>query len=440
MKKGLFFILLLTALYVSIPFSSASIVLPTFNEGYSLGDDFVVKISIERESAFEGYLKLNLECDNSSNNFFLLPIALKAESSKNIDIPPITLTKTGRCSVHAVIENQNNNKIEEQRSNNFIISDFIEVSIVTNKEIYKPGEKIKIEGTAISYNKKEVDGEALISIDNSYHVKVTRGKFLLDDVLYEKMGSGNHTVKVMVDDGKGNFGDVKKEITILVIPTSIEVSLNKTVFNPGENIEATAVLLDQAGETIDSEIILTLYDSWGAEIKRESTNDGIFEYAGKNSDVSGNWWIYAYSSNLKTRKFLYINEIKSIDIKIDGNILNVTNIGNVGYNGPVVLKFKESDNSESKTLNINLGVGQSKLFTLSGDGSYKIEIRSNEFSKELGASLTGGTVGVDNIESPWRKIIAITFILILIIAAGIFEFKRERKIKIKEMTVNASKI
>jgi len=440
MEKGTFFMVSLFLFCGLIPLSSALIVMPTFNDGYNLGDDFVAKLSIQRENAFEGYFKLNLECDNSSNNFFSMPITLKAETQKSMDVPSITLTKTGRCYVHAVIEDQNNEKVEEQKSNKFVISDFIEVSLTMNRETYKPGEKIKIEGTAIGYNGKEIEGEALVSIETSYHVKVSRGRFVFEQNLNENMRSGNRTIKVMVDDGKGNFGEVEKGINVLPIPTSIQISMNETSFNPGEKIEATAVLLDQAGEQMDSEMILTLYNSWGSEVKRESIRDGTFEYAGSDSDVSGNWWIYAYSNDLKTRKFLYINEVRSIDIQIDGNILNVTNDGNVGYNGPLVLKFKQDGEQQSETLNINLGLGQSQLFTLTGEGDYDIEAKSNEFSETFSASLTGGAVGIGKIESPWRTGVAIGFILVLLVAAGVLEIRRERKVKIREMTVKESRI
>jgi len=442
MKKSVFFMFsaaFLAFLYVMIPFSSASIVLPPFNEGYNLGDELSAKTSIQEGSAFEGYFKLYLECDNYTNNFFSLPITLKSDAQKSIDVPPITLTKTGRCSVHALVENQNSEKVEEQTGSIFIISDFIDVSITSNKDTYKPGEKMIIEGTAVGYNKKEIDGEALISIDNSYHVKISRGKFSFNEELYKKTKSGNQTIEVMVDDGKGNFGEMKKKITVLAIPTSIEIFLNKTVFDPGEKIEARAALLDQAGDAIESEIIVTLYDSWGAEIKREST-DGAFEYVGEKDDTPGNWWIYAYSNNLKTRKFIEINEVKSIDIKIDGSILNVTNTGNVGYNGPLSLKFNGEGEQESKTLNINLGVGKSQIFTLSGNCNYSVKADSNVFNRELSAVLTGGSIGVDKNENPWRSIAAIAFIVLIIVAAGILEFRRERNIKIKEITVNASKI
>ena len=193
----------------------------------------------------------------------------------------------------AVIEDQETNLVEDYTSNEFMISNHIEVELTVNKESFFPSDKITIEGSAIGYNGEKMNGQATITFENIYHVDVEKGEFEFEESIYKKIKSGEHEILVRVEDGEGNFGDGSLKIDILPVPTSIEISLNKTLFDPGENIEADAVLLDQAGEEIDSEIILTLYDSWGGEMKRQNLEEGVLKYSGKSSDAPGNWWIYA---------------------------------------------------------------------------------------------------------------------------------------------------
>jgi len=441
MKKGLFFVILLALLYV--PFASASITLPTFDKAYNLGDTLTAKASVEQSQDLEGFFKLDIQCANSSNNFFSLPIQLKANVLKSIDVPSISLKKTGDCLILARLEDSSNNLIEEKTSDGFSVSDSIKVELSGIKETYSPGEKIKIEGSAINSNGKDAEGNAIITIDMAYTAKVSGGRFSYEDNLPKKMKSGEHLIKVRVEDKEGNFGEAEETIVVKQIPTSVSLSVSKNAINPGDKIVADAVLLDQADDPINEDLILTLYNSWGAEVQRKTVGSNeTFEYQGKSSDSPGNWWIYAYSENLKARKFIYVNELKNVDIIVSGNQLNVTNIGNVVYNGPITVVFIKGDERKEQVIEINLGVGKSESFGLEGNGEYRIEVKTDEFDRKFDlVSLTGSSVGVRSSQNPWRLIMAGIFVLLIIVSAGFLQLRKKKQINIKEtVTVNQNRI
>lgn len=440
MKKGPIFVLMLGLL--CMPLSSAYITLPAFNPLYNLGDTIASTAKISLNYDMNGFFKLSLECSNSSNDFFALPMQLKANEQRQIDVPSITLARSGDCLVSAKLESQKGDIIERQQSPGFYVSEGINISLTLNKEVFMPDEKIRIEGIAVKENGKPVNGIVTMTLSNTYTANVKDGRFIIEETIWGKIKGGDHEVIMNVRDNDGNHGEIAKKIKVRQVPSSLIMRLNKDSFNPGDKIEAKASLLDQAEDEISEGIILTLYDSWGAEIARKEVYNETFEYFSKNSDVPGSWWIYAYSEELKSRKFIYMNELKSIDIEMSGSSMNVTNTGNAMYNGHILLNFIKSDEKVPETIDIALGVGQKKSFELRGNGTYRIEVRSNEFSRAFEpVILTGGAIGAKAVESPIRMIIAISFVLAIAIFAGFLKIREKKNIIVKEtVTVNENRI
>mgnify|MGYP000731118206 CR=1 FL=1 len=181
----------------------------------------------------------------------------------------INFVDESSCLFHIYTTDRDNHLIEELYSNEFKITKNINLEITINKEYFNPGEQIKIEGTALKENGEKPNGIVLVTIDNVYSVPLKDGKFEFENTLWDKIKSGKRVIKIEARDSSGNSGNESKEITINQIPRNLKIIANNS-YNPGDKIKINAILLDQSGETMNKEIILTLYNSWGSKLMRQS--------------------------------------------------------------------------------------------------------------------------------------------------------------------------
>lgn len=305
----------------------------------------------------------------------------------------------------------------------------LDVEISISKTQYSPGEKIKISGTARN-DGLAVAGIAKIKINDEYSIDVINGNFFFETILRNNIRSGLHQVMIRVEDGEGNIGSATKEIFIKAIPSRLEIYLNNNSYFPESLINVSAILKDQNSEAISAEIVIRLYDSRGAEIKKETVRGISFEYNLPLDALPGEWWVYVFSENLKARRFFKINELSKVDISIEGNKLIVKNIGNIAYKNNLLITFLGSNGVENEVKKINLGVGNKEIFELTAPkGDYIIEVEADDVKKDFrGVSLTGGVVGVRLKRS--ASSVAIALSIISLVAASAFFLNKKYKQKI----------
>ena len=441
MKKGV--ILFLIFIMAAIPFASAQITFDSFLSVYNLGDFLTVEPVLLEDSSFNGMVKINVNCGSSDFLLFTSPIEVEAGKELKLDVPKLKIAEDqnilGDCSVKLGIEDSAKRAIDEKSSENFKISNNITVTVDTNKEEYEPDKKVTISGRAVLENGQNVDGNASVTLDITMLNNVKAGFFMTDIILDKNAKSGEHEVTVNVEDANHNRGTGKKKITVIAIPSRIDMLLNNESFMPESTLDASIKLYDQAGNEIDTKGTITIYDPDYLEMtsKQINTNEN-FEYSFPKTAKPGKWEAIIFSSGINAKKFVEIQRLSKISMAIEGSSLIVKNEGNVPYSDTLTFSFEKDGQTQTLTKDVNIEVGGSASIPLRGDGVYNLNVDSGENSVELPAiTLTGGALGVG--EKININYIAVGVFIVGILALAFVSFRRRLKEK-KEGGISTKKM
>ncbi len=441
MKKSLFALVLL--FLVCISFAKAEIIFPEFKEVYSLGDSLDSSFKISEPEAFTGLVKLQLVCANQSTSFFTSPISINANEIRSFQVAQFPLKETSKCRVVGSLENEWINMTKDSKE--FIVTSNLNITITTNKQSFKPEETIRIRGTAIRANGKSVEGIASITIGKEgYLTPVAKGAFELEATLKNSLISGPQIISVEIKDNADNYGNLSTSISILPIPTRLEIFTNKETFLPDERLDAYVVLYDQSGQRIEEPVSLILYDSWGIEEKKailnRSTETLTFEF--NKTAITGEWWLYSYSEGFKARKFISLKELNQIEIKIENNTLTVINTGNTIFKKPIEIVFQSNNMTRTEIQEIELGLASEKKFELNApEGLYNITVLTGGVEDSFSdISLTGAAI-IEINDAQAKKVkntnqvivMVIVFALIALFVTIRLRRKSDEPIKVKKL-------
>lgn len=432
MKKLFIFLALLLYLFVVLPSTYATITLSKPADIYNLGDNLNIKVNISEPDSLNGFVTLNLDCDNYKKEIYKVPFSIEAEEEKLLEIPSLFLSKRmlGLCYVKATLEDMEGNIISGASTEHFTISDMINLTVVFNKKVFLPEEKLAIEGKAIKLNGQKVDGSALINLDGkSYSSDVKNSFFEVEISIVRDITSGEHNVEVIVSDSLGNRGSAIGAIEITPVPTTLELVLNKNTFLPEENLTVKAILYDQAHDEISRNVIFSLLSPQGKEKLGVKVLTGepigyIFEkYASP-----GDWQIKATSSGVEAKENIVMQEYKAVDISLDDSILYVINIGNVPYTETIEVEFKQGNIITLKNKTISLDVGKETFIKLTAPyGNYNISVESSVVKKTFSdVPLTGSVIAVKKLSEIKRanfiKYSSITLLLVIVLILVVKKF------------------
>jgi hypothetical protein len=429
MAKLLFSILLLILPVLCISLSSAQLTITTPNAKYSLGDELKVSLNANEPSGTEGIISLILSCDSYEAPFFATSVKLNANEPRSFTIEPLKLTTGGICTIKAELKKVNE-MIDDSETSDFEISSDINLTIQINKKYFLPGEKLEILGSAQKANGLPFTGIGIINFDGVEHNVNTKGKFAFGITLDQGIQSGEHNILVLMNDSYGNLGSFQDNISVQVVPTSIDINLNEETFIPGDILSAKIGLYDQANDEINESISVTLYNPWGVDVQTEIIKEGDFNFEFSKDVMPGNWWVYAFSKGIKERKFFYVEEYEKIDADIINDTLKIKNEGNVAYQRPIQILFTSENNTETQVINLDIAVGKTDSFKLNApDGDYNITIRGNRLEESFNAILTGKAISVKSpgIGGNLREILVAAFILAILALSFLARYKIKNK-------------
>jgi len=425
MKKLFVFLAVSLYLLVALPYTNAAITISKPAGIYNLGDNLTMRVNISEPDSLNGFVILNLDCDDYKKEIYKVPLSIEAEEEKLLEMPSLFLSKrmVGLCYVKAAFEDIDGNKISEASTEHFTISNLINLTAIFNKKVFLPEEKLKIEGKAMKLNGEEVDGSAVVTLDNkSYSCDVKNSFFEIEIDIAKDIKSGEHNVEVTVSDSLGNRGSAFGIISITPVPTALELVLNKNIFLPEENLTIKAILYDQAHGEISRDVILLLLSPQGKEklgvkvLAGESVGYVFEKYASP-----GEWQIEVTSAGLEAKETIVMQEYKAIDIILDDSMLHIINIGNVPYAEAIEIEFKQGNIVTLKNKTISLDIGEETFIKLSApDGNYNISIESSVAKKTFtDIPLTGSVVAVKKLSEIRRanfiKYSSITLLLLIVL-------------------------
>ena len=402
MKKWLiviFFVMMIS------PFVSAEMIINQQpNEIYNLGDSVLIPITIKTITGVAGTFNMDLLCGSKQVNFYKNGVNLVAGEEERMDAS-LVLTKdilgenVGKCKIKAILGG------EYILTNEFRISNILILQPNTEQKEYTPGESALILGNAIKENGHEVNGfiDMEILLDNSSNNilqpgTINNGMYSMNVSFPSNMRAGNYLVKLtayeMTADGtKTNKGFINYNIIIKQVPTYLEIVFENDEVEPGTNMNVKAILHDQTGEKMSSNVILTIKKGeTDIQTQVEKITDEYLEFPIVYNEPPSNWTVFALSNQLTAELPFIVIEKKEIKVDITNETVKFINTGNVPYNDTVTVKIGE----ESIEIPIFLKVDGSQEYQLKApDGEYEVEVLSEGESKlKQNVLLTGRVIGI----------------------------------------------
>ncbi len=459
--------IILIALMICSFASAEMIINQQPNKVYNLGDTVSVPITIKTMSGVSGMFSMDLLCGTKQINFYKNGVNLVYGEEKTMDAS-LVLTKellgenVGTCKIKGILGT------EYVITSEFKISNLLTLEPNTELTEFEPGQSIIISGDVIKENGQPANGflelEIIIANGSKDNIiqkgTINNGMYYMNITLPEKMKAGKYLVKLnayelALDNSRTNKGFINYNIQIKQIPTSLELVLKESKVEPGTNVEVKAILHDQTGESIDSTAIITIKKGIGEGTLVEGggpTEKKTGEYMKLGiayNEPPANWTVFAISNQLTAETYFVINKNEEIKAEIVNETIVVTNIGNVPYNGSIIIKIGEN---QSKEYPVYLGVDKNKIFELSAPkGEYEVEVMDmNGDSKVKGnvvitrSPLTGNAIRIrDTSETTFvdffsRPLVWI-FTLLIILGIVFLILRRIRKRK-KETGVSNKSI
>ncbi|MDP3728746.1 MAG: hypothetical protein Q8R18_04810 [bacterium] len=293
----------------------------------------------------------------------------------------------GSYRVNIIARDSLGNEEEFNNVESFTILDDLQVNIDTNAQVFSPGDVMNVFGDVKTVLQNYVSIATVeISLDDATQsTSLADSKFTQDIFIPTTIKSGQHTIKVEVEDIYGNAGSSSLNIEVEPKATSIENSISATVLNPQEQLTIGVSLYDQASDLMTDYVYLEVYDSKNKLVtETQIASEESITYIIPQFAPAGEWTIKSYYRDDGTQEELVvasdsltINEIQKLDIQLLDNILYIKNIGNIPYNDNMDINVEGIDQNYLISRTKNLGVNETIAINLEEElpsGAYTISI------------------------------------------------------------------
>ncbi|MCK5615234.1 hypothetical protein KAR91_75925 [Candidatus Pacearchaeota archaeon] len=425
MKMRIVVGLFLCAIFLMQVASAEIIVNEEPNDLYNIGDVLNFPIKIAAAVDTNDFLSVNLLCNGMETEIYKEYISLKSgeETGVNPNIPLLIegARKTGTCKIKTVLGES------FILSPEFEISGVIIVKLIPGKNYFMPGEYMTLEGEATKKTGEPFNGFLKVELDDGDVDKKTtvlevvkNGYFSVNFSIDEEKKAGKYLVRIEAyqkdsNDVTTNIGLIDHTIEIGQVPTNLEIILENEKVEPGTNLRAKAVLHDQSGESIKTNVVVTIRDSEGKLAEKNSTStDEFFEFFIAKDEAPLSWEIGFETDDFYNSATFEIMEKADAKIDIVNKTVIVTNIGNVAYSK--IMPIKIGNTTIEK--NVSLDLGEEKKYILTApEGIYNIEIYDgNESISSSGILLTGKAIGIEEAGAGVLSALRMSVIWIFVIA------------------------
>jgi len=435
MKGKLWFLVL----FLVVPIVLADISLEselkdTYYLGEAVDSSFEVSLGDDEDVLF----KLNLDCDDFNLDYFVVLLNLDANKAVKVAPPSLKLNEKmkGNCRLDVSLETLGKDKLAEFSSDEFEVRDDIEIILSADKTSVLPGETIALKGVL-----SKIGSSLTIAFNGKQEfLDISKESFSFDLKVPEDIKSGEHLLFVDVKDDYGNMGDANLGVTVISLASSIDFKINKKVFKPGEAVVVKPNVYDQAGEALDKDISIKIDDLFSGDVKSSSSVEFIFEDYTK----PGTYSLVALYDDLSATDTIVVEEVKLLDVKLEGEIVHIKNIGNVEYNDIAELNLFGDKRNYFLSKKVDLDVGESIQIDLSKqvrtdnyDIDFVVEDKEIKVAEKVPikdrrsvfGKITGAVVAVGDGLLARNPIVA-SIILVLVIVGIIFYYiwrnKKER--------------
>ncbi|MFA5856911.1 MAG: hypothetical protein WC867_06120 [Candidatus Pacearchaeota archaeon] len=200
-----------------------------------------------------------------------------------------------------------------------------------------------------------------------------------------------------------------------------------------EKIKFRAVLYDDGNNQLEGELSYIIRDLYSQDIASGKILSGleIENLPERGVFESGSYEVSLSYYDYNIREIFNIDELKKLDINLEGEYLIIRNIGNVIYDKDIILKIDDY----SEAIRVYLDIGQIKKIRLTGPpGEHTVKIDDGSGSDNLvfnGVSLTGNVIGFENVqEGGFFKrypLVSLFLMTLLIVSLIVFSMKFYKK-------------
>ncbi|MBW6442278.1 hypothetical protein K0A97_00660 [Patescibacteria group bacterium] len=401
--RVLFFVLIFSFI---LPLASSQVIISQQPQQiYNLGEVISTPVVIKTISGISGFFNMDLICGGSQTNFFRDGVQLASGEEKRIESSLVLINEVigelkGNCRIKAYIGN------DYVLTEEFKISDKLILNTELSIKEFNPGETFFVEGQVNKETGNSANGfiEATILKEGEIFLNqsetVNNGIFSFNINLPQNMPARSYILRLKAyevdNSGKiTNQGIFDQGISIPQIPTSLEIFFESKEVKPGSNLRVKAILHDQTGEKIISDVKLSIKDRNNKIVKETMVQtDEFFDFWIAKNELPESWSVIASSEEFIKESNFKIVENEEISIEIIGRIMIITNVGNVPYEKKSVINI----GNETLTLDIILGIGKSQKYMLSApDGNYTLEIVSGDYNELMNIALTGKVIDIQEI-------------------------------------------
>ncbi len=435
MKKGTIILILIVFM---CSFISADII---FNEQpkavYNLGNTVYVPVTVKTTGYVSGVFQMDLICNSNQINFYKNGVNLAAGEEKTMESSLVLIkemigTNTGTCRIKAILGDQ------YALSNDFKISNLLNIEGSLAKTEVNPGESISVSGKVTREDGEDANGFVEIRIFTDANQNITQlgtvtGKlFSMNFSLPSKLKAGRYLVnlKAYEKDSTGaitNNGLVIYNFSVRQIPTNLELVMENKEIMPGTSLRVKAILHDQTGESINSTVFITIKDSNDKILDQEEVQANTFiDYPIKSNQAPAQWKVFSISSQLSAEDTFQIKTKEEINVEIVNKTILVKNTGNVNYNKTLLVKIGDAP----LNIQLSLKVGESRKYVLSApDGQYNVEVVSSDGKDKFGdtMSLTGKAVDIKEASGMSYGVAFWSLLILILLAVAFIIFRKVYK-------------
>lgn len=271
----------------------------------------------------------------------------------------------------------------------FEIIDKLTLELQLDKTETLPDSTIKLTGVVKDIENNLVkEGKAVISMeDKLYTADISRGSFSQKIEIPETIKSNQHTIHVKVEDSFGNTAEKDIQFSVIPVPTALEIQTSETSLKPESNFIITAAVYDQGAELVDEKTKLEVVSPKNERVlEKEVSNEEEINLEIPQSASPGLWTITGMAAGLKTRKQITVQEVSSFNAEIDGQLLKITNTGNINYKEPIPITFKNEKETTTRELSSGFFGIKPTAFAVYDlgkyvkTGTYDISVNAQDFS------------------------------------------------------------
>ncbi|MBU2504044.1 MAG: hypothetical protein KJ879_03275 [Nanoarchaeota archaeon] len=390
---------------------------------YNYGEKINLPITVTSAQGVYDYLQVSLLCSGQEYKFPKDSIGIIPGEVQKVDKSVYLIKRfigetKGTCTIKAALETETDSYA---LSNEFKISNLMNVKIQMENNSFNPLEIIKISGIATNENGKATNGVFDLKITqeentfNTHQGIVSNGVFLTEFEVPKDMVAGTYILRIDVHetDPLGettNIGFASNSIEINQVPTSLEIIFGTTEVEPGTDMETKVVLYDQSGEKIDSTATIKIKNKNNKIVSQnEVQTNEFFRFSIAYNEQPSLWGVNAKAEGIEKDSTFSVIEKENIAMEIVNRTLTVNNTGNVPYNETTLIKV----GNETVSIDIYLKIDENRRYLITApDGDYQVEVISGDSTVSKEVTLTGKAIDVREASG---KVTKYSFVWIFII-------------------------